>query len=160
MKPIEGSFEPNSCLLAENMALLKPRQFGRALSEEDILYLQDIFLSNGLHAIKLPNIIEGRSLIYRLLQSLHYYRTVACLTSVAEPPLKKSIFDIHSALRMLIGDRDAIEDFFMERFFVDFLWIELTPDLVQVPTFMQVMSALDVLAIDKHIPILTLSYDS
>jgi len=160
MKLIKSSFESGRSLMAHDIISMKPRQIENPLSEDDILYLQHLFLSNGLHAIQLPNVAVGRTVIYTLLRSLDYYHTVACLTCVAEPPLKRSIFDVNSAAHLATRNADSIAQFFTERFFADFLWIELTESLARLPAFMDVIEALDSLALGSHIPVVALCYNS
>lgn len=126
--------------------------------EKDILYLQEIFLANGFHHLKVKNIETGRLLISLFLHSLNYYHEVACLT-VDNNPLDKSIFNLYRAMLKLDAlNQHDLEDFLVEYFYCDFMWIEATKDLTGsswFPMFKKVMHAFN---IDKHIPIVILSY--
>ena len=143
--------------------MTRPRHINRTLSEDDILYLQDIFLTNGVHAIKVSNVATGRVLIYKLLQSLHYHHVVACLTCAENPPLKRSIFDVYRAImhhELGPDSYDDIEDFFIERFYADFLWVELSHESLKKSVVTHATNVVRALDIDSRMPIVTISYDA
>jgi hypothetical protein len=89
-----------------------------AISEQQILELQDLFLTNGVHHISVPSMKEGRALIYKFLDALRYYQSVACF-SIDGGTLKKSILDVHKQLA-----QKEVDHFFVEEFRSDFLWLE------------------------------------
>jgi len=137
-----------------------PRQIGRTMSEEDILYLEDIFLTNGLHAISVADVQAGRSIIHSMLQSLNFYQTVSCLTSTQMPPLEESIVDLYSRLSTTDHDLqyEDVEHFFIEEFFSDFLWIELSQRLMNTTLLAHTFHALNALDMIGRMPIVTLSF--
>lgn len=101
------------------------KTFKKPFSEGDVLYLQDIFLTPGVHQINVDSTAKGRSVICDVLDSLHYHQKAACL-SLHDMPLRNGVFDI---VRTLITDdylvnSDDLTLFFLDRFYFDFLWIE------------------------------------
>ena len=130
------------------------------MTEDDILYLQDIFLTNGMHAIKVPDVQSGRSIIYAVLQSLNFYQMVSCMTCIGEPPLKTSVVDVYSLVSRAYHEApyEEIESFFIEDFFSDFLWIELSQDLINTTTLVHSFHALYSLDMFRRMPIIALSY--
>src|SRR3990172_3737177 len=70
----------------------------KKFSEQEIIHLQDVFLTNGFQNITVQNISQGRSLVATFIQALNYYKSVACLTNSALE-LEVSIFDIYKYLK-------------------------------------------------------------
>lgn len=105
------------------------------LTEHDIISLQDIFLINGLHAIHLTNQAMGRTLINNFLQSLPMYTRIGCLTLDDQLGLPADILDIYAALYNEGLHEQAIEEFFINEFYFDFAWIEISETLLQAPWY-------------------------
>lgn len=158
MKLINCICGTDSCI-AHLWSRLVPRHIDCQMSEDDILYLQDIFLTNGIHAISVADIHAGRSIMFSMLQSLNFYQTVACLTC-DKAPLEKSIVDIYSQLS---SEQDVqyeeVEHFFIEEFFSEFLWIELSEKLISKTLLAHSFHALNELEMARRMPIVTLSYE-
>lgn len=129
------------------------------LSEFDILDLQDKFLNNGFHYIAVNNINFGRSLIDRFVHSLHCYHDNAILT-ISSPITGSCVIDLYYELLQggyTSGGRD-IEEFFIDQFYYDFLCIEACHELVDQRWFIHFFSQLLHFKLNKHIPILVISY--
>jgi hypothetical protein len=103
----------------------------------------------------------GRSIINMFLQSLNYYHDIACLTVVDEP-FEQHVFDLwrEMTLRFCLepSSQYDIEDFLIEYFYCDFMWVEATRELVEAPWFPTVEQIIVSFKLDKHIPIFILSY--
>lgn len=109
----------------------------QSISEYDILELQEIFLTYGLHSLKVPTLPFGRDLIIQLLDSLHCYSNVACL-SLSSRPLRPSMVDLYAELGLagaLAHSHTMLETFLIEHFYYDFLWIEMTQELDEAPWY-------------------------
>lgn len=146
-----------SAALGAPFAVPSTRQ--RALSEQHIIELHVRFLTHGFQHIQVPSIKEGRELMATLLGSLDYYHAVACLTQHDEP-LPNGTQDM---LTQLVEQRylpNNLEQFFMDGSDFDFLWIELTPDLIAQPWFDEFKSLIIDHRIDRHMPIVCLSYQN
>lgn len=159
MKLINGICGADSCV-RHVWNKIAPRHIGCQMTEDDILYLQDIFLTNGMHAISVPDVKTGRSIMYSMLQSLNYYHMAACMARTQTLPLDASITDIYSQLSCAAHETcyEEVERFYIEEFFGDFLWIELSPQLVDAQLLAHSFHALNVLEMCRRIPIVTLSY--
>jgi hypothetical protein len=131
------------------------------LSEQTILELQEKFLSNGFQYIKVKSIPEGRALIDTFLKTLTMYHDVACLTK-SQIPLQ-SATDIYSLLEgggyLSPFEQHYLEEFFIEHFYFDFMWIEATLEVLTSSWFESVKKILINSAIDQHIPILICVYE-
>lgn len=92
-------------------------------SDQQILELQDLFLTNGFHEIIVPSLSEGRSLIYTFLDALRCFETVGCVTSYGKT-LRADIIDLKGILN------EENDSFFCEGFNLDFIWIEHEPENV------------------------------
>lgn len=133
------------------------------LTEDDILLLQDLFLTNGIHCIIAANVLSGRKLMYKFLQSLHYYHNVTCLTANKDRPLKKTVFNLFQSIQEYCGcncEYQEVEYFFLEHCYADFLWVELSEELETNPIGINAFKAMDELNMDRAMPIIKISYNS
>ena len=135
-----------------NRSMHCSRLFVAPFSEQDILDLNDAFLTNGIHDITVPSIHAGRGLISTFLSSLNYYSNVACLTA-HDVPHDPTIFDIYSEVA-----GSSLEEFFVENFYFDFMWIEALPELTSTVWFTDFEQRLLSFNIDHILPIIVLSY--
>lgn len=139
------------------------RRIAQPFSESDIIFLHNIFLTHGSHAIKVPNIATGRAIIKLVLESLHYYSAPACL-SLSSLALDNEIFDLSYAMS-LAGyisnqtNETCLEEFFLEQLDGDFLWIEATNELLEQTWFGQFMHQLEILKFESQMPVVVLFYE-
>jgi len=131
------------------------------LSEHDILDLQDKFLNNGFHYVNVSDVQFGRSLVSQFLKSLNYYHENAVL-SISMPLVDSSIVDLYYELVQYgyldsLQNRD-LDEFFIDQFYYDFLWIEACHELVDSRWFSEFFTRLVRFKIDRHIPVLVMSY--
>ncbi len=132
------------------------------LSEQAILEIQEKFLSNGFQYLKTQSVKESRALIETFLNTLTLYNDVACLTTAKEPQLYNAtdLYGIFQAGGYLSSfESHCLEEYFVEHFYFDFMWIEATMDILTSSWFEDVKKILIHSAIDQHIPILVCVYD-
>jgi len=130
------------------------RTIKEPFSENDVLYLQDLFLTPGVHHIEVDNIIKTRTMIDKVLYSLQYHQKAACL-SLSDLPLATGVSDV---LKTLIADdylvsKNNLVLFFLEHFYFDFLWIEETPNLLDSMWYEQFKQHLTDFNFNRSIPI-------
>lgn len=132
------------------------------LSDKDILEIQEKFLCNGFQYLKGQNIGQGRKIVYTFLHSLATYHDIACLT-LDSHPLQQGITDIYAELcgggYLNSFDPYYFEEYLIEHFYFDFLWIEATRKLLMSPWFEQIKEQMLKAALDEHIPILVFVYE-
>lgn len=130
------------------------------LTEDDIIILQEGFLVNGLHHIQVPDTHNGRSLVGMFLESLDCYHNVACLTAGVVPD-KHKITDLRQDLHEYAHGRDLVaclDEFLVERFYYDFLWIEHSDRLTKEIDPDAFLQKLDNLNLIETLPIMLLHY--
>ena len=130
-------------------------------SDSDILEIQEKFLCNGFQYLKGLDEAQGRNIIYTFLDSLSLYHNIACLTLDSEP-LRDGITDLYAELSaggyLNSFEPYYLEEYFIEQFYFDFIWIEATRTLLMSLWFDQVKKKIIDTAIDQHIPILVFAY--
>jgi hypothetical protein len=132
-----------------------------ALSEQSILVLQDKFLTPGFEYLMVREIRVGRRLVHTFLELLAYrYHNVACLTLSLEP-LQQSVYPLHQELLHggYVDNLRSLEQFFIERFYFDFLWIEATDTLIISEWFNEFAKILIDFNVQNHIPIFIIIYE-
>ena len=138
------------------------RQLSLELTPEDILYLQELFLTNGFHHIRVPTVNDGRFLMYKLLHSMHFFNDIACLTCIDEP-ISLDVCDLLNDLRTYCKGEEsinAIEEYFLEVFFTDFMWIELNEALLNDPMVQHALYIMHAIEVAHKIPVIAMSYNS
>lgn len=131
----------------------------QSISEYDILELQELFLTYGLHSIKIPTMPFGRDLVVRFLDSLQCYSNVACL-SLSTRPLRPGIVNLYDELALygaLAHSHTTLESFLLENFYYDFLWIEMSQELDESPWYWYLEQKLLDFNLIKTLPIVLLS---
>jgi len=130
------------------------RVLGESFSENDVLYLQDLFLTPGVHQIGVDNIIHIRKIIYNMLSALQYHQKAACLT-LNNLALQPNITDIVKTLIMddHLVNSDSLTLFFLDHFYFDFLWIEESQALLDSMWYEQFKQHLVDFNFNKSIPI-------
>jgi len=136
------------------------KQIQDPLSEHDIFDLQDKFLTPGFHYVKASDIKFGRTIINKFLSLLYCYNEIAVLTA-ADLPLANHITDIHYTLLKegyLSSSFFELEDFFIEQFYYDFMWIEVSQELIQTKWFSDFFEKMIHFTLIQNIPVLIFSY--
>ena len=129
----------------------------RTISEQEIMTLQDTFLTNGFHTITVSSIKEGRSLLATFINALNCYRNIACLKKTSDE--LESFFDIYKVLSENSKiDNQLLFNFFLDQFNFDLLCIEMNKQLMKASWFPDFLQQLCDFKIDKNIPIICLAY--
>lgn len=155
--------ERSICPVRIGEMLHDARRVRTPFSDGDILELQDLFLRNGVHYIKVDDVRAGRSFIKLFLQSMNYYNNVACLSTSTEP-IDSAVVDLYAEL--LVGgcfDKGAtqhLEEFFLEHFDFDFLWLEVSDGALTSEWLSEVLRQMKNFKLEQLLPILIVSYDA
>ncbi len=133
------------------------------LSECEILDLQDRFLSNGFQHIKVKNMHTGRRLVHQFLTSLSVYHDVACVT-LSDIQLESNVTNVHYEL-LVGGYLDPfqlryLEEFFIEDFYFDFMWIEATRTLLTSFWFKYFEKKVLDFKLEQHLPMIVISSEN
>lgn len=123
------------------------------MSEEQILQLQDLFLSAGSHTMHVADHAQGRVIINTFLRALRCYNSIGCFTQ-SNLTLEKEFFDIYSYLQgcgyLHETSSMNLDQFFLEEFEFDFIWIEADPSKKDIACFEQKLQEFE---IDRRIAI-------
>lgn len=127
-------------------------------SEQEILDLQDLFLTCGCNYLMVPTVMGGRRIINTFLESFRFSR-VACLSTLPQG-LSDDVIRLYDEMALegaLAFSHHELEDFVLNHLNYDFLWIECTNDLINLPWFYYFEQKLlhDIAA---YMPILFVSY--
>jgi hypothetical protein len=147
-------FELNDCRVRSDVLLSN-------FSEQDILELQDVFLTPGFNYLSVPSVVQGRRIIRSVLDSLNCFSPVACLTTNSIK-LRSDIISLYDEMALagaLALSHSALESFLLEQFNYDFLWIECSYELMQAPWFCYFEQKLLDFNIAAQQPILFVEYD-
>ncbi|KKP25246.1 MAG: hypothetical protein UR12_C0043G0017 [candidate division TM6 bacterium GW2011_GWF2_30_66] len=138
------------------------------LSEHDILDLQEKFLTNGIHHIAVKNVMFGRSLVFKFLNSINCYHDNAVLSmsneavnffcSKGETFFSDIYYDLLQDGYISKNKKTEFNDFFIEQFYYDFMFIEANQELIDSSWFLNFFDAIKNNKIDQHIPIIVISY--
>lgn len=140
----------------------KRKIFELPFCESDILELQKMFTTNGVHHLKTTNVHMGRSIVTTILKSLNHYHKVGCVTTEKKGLQTKEVCDIYKTIassneyhhEFLI----ATEQFFIEHPFFDFIWVELTSDILTKMTHASWEHMLTMIHAQERLPAILTSY--
>lgn len=107
------------------------------LSEHEILDLQELFLTYGYNHLAASSVGQARTLISLFVETLHSFSRIACLTA-SSLALSDNVVKLHDELAFhgaLAFDYRQLDEFLLNSFYYDFLWIECSDDLIQAPWF-------------------------
>ena len=93
------------------------------LSEKAILELQDIFLTNGIHYIKLTDVSSDKKIITKIIKSLNCYKNIGYLTK-SKNFEDKTFFNLYKIITAKNKESELM-NFLLNDFICDFLLIEL-----------------------------------
>ncbi len=130
------------------------------LKEKDILMLQELFWQAGEHYLKVASAEEGRLLVLTFLSSLYHYKKIACLTLIpGELPLKAE----HLSKKLKKESfKDATifdsEDFLLNHFDFDFVWIEVTKEIKKADWFIHFEQKVFDYKLAQNCPIIFMEY--
>lgn len=156
-------YDPRSALFREmsgSTAGNKTKIISDELTEDDILVLQEGFLVNGFHHVQVSDVKNGREFIKAFLRSLDCYHNVACLTidSLSD---ERGVTDLYRELCEYAREKTVkgcLDEFFVEQFYYDFLWIECSDRLAQEFELEAFIQKLLHLKLTNTLPITLLHY--
>lgn len=130
-------------------------------TENNIIKLHKLFLTNGTHTIMVQNVITGRLIIKTILTSLQCYQNIGIAT-MENIPTDYDLFDI----RQLVFENnyqskqahESLNEFFLISFQFDFIWIELSKKLDESSWFKQFEQKIKQFSLSREIPIVYVSY--
>jgi hypothetical protein len=133
--------------------------YNQKISENEILYLQDLFLTPGFHKLKFANLKTAREQLYTILDSLQFYQNAAGL-SLQVLGLREDITDLYAEILQTgcLNDPDHytsenLVNFCLNNFYYDFLWIENPQALETTQWYQQLLELLSDFKLDQLIPI-------
>lgn len=141
---------------------LGSRALKTMLSEDEILSLQESFLSSGIHKITVANLPEGRTMLAAFLESLRYFTRPAVLTTQLFSHPSVQIAHLYRELLAHEGifeSRGMLEDFMLNHFYYDFLAIEATPDLRAQAWFVRFEQLLHDYKFTETVPVVMFVYE-
>ncbi len=144
-------------ILAPCAAMIATPWFNDPITETEILILQDKFLTNGFQSIQVKDITAGRALIQTFLASFTMYCNVACV-SLEQESLHTDMFNIYYELETSKNVDLTLEQFLIDQFYFDFIWIEETPSLLSKSWYQEFKNLIIGHKLDQHLPIIILSY--
>lgn len=124
------------------------------LTEQQIINLQDLFITPGIHTIYVDNMKTGREIMYNMLSSFKHYSAISCITQESLA-LKPQITDILLELFQLPA-LATIEDYVLYDFEPDFIWIETTASLTNQSLYQEFMNTIIDYGIPEKIAIIRL----
>jgi len=132
-----------------------------ALTDDIIMDLHAMFLTKGIHQVKVCNQKYGRQLVDTLLTSLNYYQNIGFLTldHITENALYQNVFGLlHECGYLDEHGNHNFDLFLQEAFFFDFMVIEVTDELKNEAWFFELIKAIKQLSFDMQLPIICINY--
>jgi len=128
--------------------------FTLPLQENDLLILQEKFVTVGLHEINVRNFHEGKVIVETILHSLKYYKNIGCISEKIKQPssLFTTVYCKQDKEQHFLYD---LEIFFENNDSIDFLFIEYAHDTEALATIKNVLEQYHV---DVQIPIIVMTY--
>ena len=135
--------------------------FTLPFSEQDVLELQGIFVALGVHIIRTKNVLEGRTIIQTILNSLNYYHNIGCITNEQDLPV--NVCDIINHIKLQKSQHSDLltnlEDFFSIHPCFDFVWIEFTKDIKNNYSQKDIKNLFDMYHVEERMPVVIVMYD-
>jgi len=137
-----------------SIALARKRTYAKELNEEDILSLCDLFLTPGLHYVSFSTLQIGRHTINLFVDLLKCYHAVGYIDRVGEKESQgMNLYELFAHYSDNKALREAINQFFVEEFAYDFIWI-VYPKYQVSRTFTHIfLDQLIEFNIDQKIPV-------
>lgn len=130
------------------------------ISEKDILILQELFWQPGKHHLRTSSLEQGRGIVFTFLGAVPYYKRIAYLaTHIMQDSLPQPAENIYRLFEQLaeVDERECLTELLLlEQIHYDFIWIEMTDELIQTSWFRLLESKMNSLNLSRTIPILYL----
>ena len=144
-------------------AIQKAVLISQPLTDSDILDLQDLFLTPGIHSIKVKNVQEGRNIVDVFITTLISDYNIACL-SVEDRALPKTVCDLYEQLAeqgyLDSSNMHHLDEYFVHSFYFGFMWIEASEKLERMHWFKLFIAKIAEFNIDQSIPVIRVVYDT
>lgn len=131
-------------------------------SDAEIIRISDMLLTPEIRTWNMPSIAAARTVLWPFLQSLDYYRDIACIT-LDQSPLPVSVLSLVEYWRAtgyLENERSIdFSQFFAQECTNDFLWIECDKALLKTPWFSRVEEEIENWHLEMHMKILYITYE-
>ena len=135
--------------------------FTLPFSEYDVLVLQEIFVTLGVHTIKVKNVADGRHIIQTILKSLNYYHNIGSVTKI--DGLSVLVCDIMKHIGLQQSQRNNLlidlEEFFAVHPCFDFIWIEFTQEIKNQCSADDIKKMFDMYHVEERMPVLIVMYE-
>ena len=135
--------------------------FSLPFCEHDVLQLQEIFVTCGVHIITTKNIIDGRKVMQTILHSLNYFHNIGCISQ--EKGLPSFVCDIINHIEFEKSKENNLltdlETFLTIHPCFDFIWIELSPALQQKYSQQQITKLFEMYHVQERMPVVIVMYD-
>lgn len=132
------------------------------LGEQEILDLQDYFLTPGFHFLKTTDPETGRELLTQFIQVLQYHYADVAVLSTSKRSFSFEYHDLYKELMHAKGfnKKEALEKYLLDSFYYDLVVIEGTKELLASHWFGRFENLLNTFAITEKTPVVLLYYDA
>ncbi len=131
-----------------------------SFSENEILAVSDLLLSNGFHTITVKSLTVGRTIINTFLTLLNRYQQIYWLSSDGTVP--NQVYDLYACMKqagcLKEGSVEVYESYFYEEFYGDFLILECTDRLMSESWYADFEQTLYEMRMFDQIPVVQLMY--
>lgn len=117
-------------------------------TDQDIIELQDILLTTGVHSFMVSDTAAARTVIATFISSLNHYQAIGFVSSMIPKGLAVTVNSVYPDLIYCLHSPDLLYDFILNDLMCDFIWIEYEPSLLPF------IDALIDLNIHREMPIL------
>lgn len=158
VKPSRSCASPQKFFLESDRKIEK---FNIPLTNFDFIKLHSMFMQLTSSRFETSDVIKGRIIIHKILNSLKYYHYVGCLSLVRPIPSESiDIFQIIQKHAQVYGLQHAINQFFIEYTQLDFVWIELTEGLIRQLGQSNIDYFIKIMTQHEAMPLIIIQYNS
>jgi len=131
-----------------------------SFSEHDILTLNDLLLTKGLHTIDVQNLLVGRNIMSMFLTLLNHYQEVYWLSCNGSIVGFRNVYTMLKEYGCLNQNSSALyEAYLYEAFYADCLIIEYTTKLAQQQWYTYFEAGLCKARIFEQMPVIYINCD-
>lgn len=142
-----------------SIALAQKQTYTQELGEDDILSLCDLFLTPGIHYVSFSSLREGRRIINLFVDLLKCYHAIGYIDRAnCNYNQGMNLYELFAHYdENGTALRQALNQFFIEQFAYDFIWI-VYPKYQVARTFINIfLDQLIEFNIDQKIPVIFIS---
>jgi hypothetical protein len=138
--------------------------FSLPFCQEDILQLQEIFVTCGIHRIQAKNVADGRKVIQTILHSLNYFHNIGSITQAAGLP--NFVCDVIRHVEFDAYHNQQPKDLYayLEQFLTvhpcfDFMWVELSVSMQQQYSLASITKMFEMYHVQERMPVVIVTYE-